>query len=64
MRRHLFLRVVDAVKDHDNFFLQKRNGAGTLGLSTSQKATAVFRIVAYGTLADSIGKYVRNGEPT
>lgn len=44
MLRHLFLHIIDAVKGHDNVFLQKRDAMGALGLSTLQKATAIFRI--------------------
>ncbi|KAF8389085.1 hypothetical protein HHK36_025770 [Tetracentron sinense] len=64
MRRSLFLRIVNAVKDHDNYFMQKKDGLGRLGLSTLQKVTAVFRILAYGASADSTDEYVRIGEST
>ncbi|KAH7852025.1 hypothetical protein Vadar_019630 [Vaccinium darrowii] len=65
MRRPLFLRIVKAVKNHDNFFIvQKKDALGRLGLSTLQKITAVLRVLAYGTPADSTDEYLRIGEST
>ncbi|XP_020262358.1 uncharacterized protein LOC109838318 [Asparagus officinalis] len=64
MQRSLFLRIVDAVREHDNYFIQKVDGVGRLGLSTLQKVTAVFRMLAYGAPADSTDEYVRIGEST
>ena len=64
MRRDLFLRIVDAVKDHDNFFLQKKFCTDRHGLSTLQKVTVVFRMMAYGASIDSTDEYVRIGDST
>jgi hypothetical protein len=64
MQRSLFLRIVDAVQEHDNYFVQKMDGIGKLGLSTLQKVVAAFRMLAYGTSADSTDEYVRIGEST
>jgi hypothetical protein len=33
MRRHVFVRIMNMVEEHDDYFIQKRNAAGTLGLS-------------------------------
>ncbi|XP_020266145.1 uncharacterized protein LOC109841599 [Asparagus officinalis] len=64
MHRSLFLRIVEAVREHDNFFVQKMDGVGKLGLSTLQKVTSSLRMLAYGTSADSTDEYVRIGEST
>ncbi|XP_020256304.1 uncharacterized protein LOC109833153 [Asparagus officinalis] len=64
MNRSLFLRIVEAVREHDNFFVQKMDGVGKLRLSTLQKVTSAFRMLAYGTSADSTDEYVRIGEST
>ncbi|XP_028075412.1 putative nuclease HARBI1 [Camellia sinensis] len=64
MRRSLYLQIVDAVKAHDDFFVQKKDGLGRLGLSTLQKVTSAFRMLAYGTAADSMDEYIRIGEST
>ncbi|KAK8957599.1 hypothetical protein KSP39_PZI000298 [Platanthera zijinensis] len=64
MRKNLFLRIVAAVREHDNYFIQKKDGLETLGLSTLQKITAAFRMLAYGTAADNCDEYIRIGEST
>ncbi|XP_019157751.1 PREDICTED: uncharacterized protein LOC109154407 [Ipomoea nil] len=64
MSRNLFLRIANAVKDHDNYFVQRRDRIGRLGLSTLQKVTAAFRILAYGVPADGTDEYIQIGEST
>ncbi|CAH9093912.1 unnamed protein product [Cuscuta epithymum] len=62
MSRDLFLQIVGAVTIHDNYFHQRRNATGRLGLSALQKITAVFRMLAYGVPADATDEYVKIGE--
>ncbi|KAL8483204.1 hypothetical protein ACS0TY_026036 [Phlomoides rotata] len=64
MSRMLFVRIAEAVTEHDRYFVQRRNAAGTLGLSTLQKVTAALRILAYGCPVDAIDEYIRIGEST
>ena len=64
MSRSLFLRIVEAVKGHDNYFQQRSDGLGRPGLSTLQKVTAVFRMLAYGLPADATDEYVKIGQST
>ncbi|XP_020245249.1 uncharacterized protein LOC109823383 [Asparagus officinalis] len=64
MSRSLFIRIVDAVKDHDHYFQQRSDGLGRMGLSPLQKVTAVFRMLAYGLPADATDEYVKIGEST
>jgi len=42
MSRSLFLRIMYAVKSHDNYFVQQADRAGRFELSPLQKITAVF----------------------
>ena len=51
MSRHIFLRIMNAVEAHDDYFVQKRNAANILGLSCFQKVTAAFRMITYGVPA-------------
>ena len=60
----MFVRIMNAAEKHDNYFVQKRNAAGTLGLSCLQKVVAAFRMLAYGVAADATDDYVRIGEST
>nr|BAD37986.1 ribosomal protein-like [Oryza sativa Japonica Group] len=64
MRLHVFLRIMKAVEEHDDYFKQKRNAAGVLGLSCLQKVVAAFRMLAYGVPADALDEYIRIGEST
>ena len=60
----LFFHLQSALEAHDPYFIQKRNAARKIGLSSLQKMTATLRILAYGVAADSTDKYVRIGEST
>ena len=64
MSRSLFLRIVEAVKGHDNYFQKRSDGLGRLGLSTLQKVTAVFRMLAYGLPTNATDEYVKIGQST
>ncbi|XP_015692412.1 uncharacterized protein LOC102706567 [Oryza brachyantha] len=64
MRRHVFLRILNVVEEHDNYFVQKRNAADTLGLSCVQKVVAAFWMLAYGGATDALDEYIRIGEST
>jgi hypothetical protein len=64
MRRELFLRIHDAIVDHEPYFVQRRNAAGKLGHSSLQKMIAAIKMLAYGVTADFMDKYLRIGEAT
>ncbi|KAL5579011.1 hypothetical protein UlMin_011453 [Ulmus minor] len=64
MSQSLFIRIVDIVKGHDNYFVQRRDELGRLGLSAFQKIIAVFRMLAYGLPADASDEYIKIGEST
>ncbi|XP_052173306.1 uncharacterized protein LOC127788748 [Diospyros lotus] len=64
MSRHLFLRIANEVEQHDPYFIQTIDAVGVLGLSSIQKITAAYRILAYGTPVDFVDEYIRIGENT
>jgi hypothetical protein len=64
MQRHLFKRIKQTVKNHDNYFKKKPDACAKEGLSALQKCVAAIRILAYGVPADAIDEYVRIGEST
>ncbi|XP_018854897.2 uncharacterized protein LOC109017023 [Juglans regia] len=64
MSRDLFLRIHDTIVSHDDYFVQKRDASGRLGLSSLQKMTAAIRMLAYGVTADLMDEYIRIGEST
>ena len=64
MSRSLFLCIKSNLEEKDEYFVQKRNVAEVLGLSSFQKMTAALRMLAYGVAADFTDEYVRIGEST
>ena len=64
MSRPLFLRIVNEVEQYDPYFIQRIDAIGVLGLSSLQKITTTYRILAYGTPADYVDEYIRIGEST
>ena len=64
MSRSLFLHIHSRVEATEPYFVQKRNAANTLRLSSLQKMTATIRMLAYGVSADFMDEYIRIGEST
>ncbi|CAN6198287.1 unnamed protein product [Urochloa humidicola] len=64
MARPLYLRIVQAVEQHENYFVQKRDINGRLGLSCLQKITAAYMMISHGVPADFMDQYIRIGEST
>jgi len=57
MRRHVFLRIVEVLSDHEYFQMRigvmRRNDPPLL-----QKCTVVLRILAYGSPVDNVDQYI------
>ena len=64
MSRSLFLRIQSKVETCEPYFIQKKDNAQRLGLSSLQKITTAFRMLAYGVTADFMDEYVRIREST
>ncbi|CAL4988101.1 unnamed protein product [Urochloa decumbens] len=64
MKRHVFIRILDAVQSVDNYFQQREDCTGLLGLSALQKVVAAMRILAYGLPLDAVDEYVQIGTST
>ena len=60
----LFLHIHSRVEATRPYFVQKRNAANTLGLSSLQKMTAAIKMLAYGVLTDFMDEYLMIGEST
>ncbi|XP_068323241.1 uncharacterized protein [Pyrus communis] len=54
MRRHVFKRLLHDVQQVNPYFRQKRDRVGRLDFSPHQKVTIALRMMAYGSLADSM----------
>ena len=64
MNHSLFLRIHSAIEAHEPYFIQKRDVARRLGLSSLQKMTVTIRMLAYRVIGDLMDEYVRIGENT
>ncbi|CAO2141580.1 unnamed protein product [Urochloa humidicola] len=64
MKRHVFLRILDAVQSVDRYFQQREDCTGLVGLSALQKVVASMRILAYGLPLDAVDEYVQIGTST
>ena len=56
------MRIVHGLSEDVPFFRQSRDATGRFGLSPLQKFTAVIRLLAYGSAAETIDEYLRLGE--
>lgn len=50
---------MQAVIEFDSYFVQKRNVAGTLGLSSIQKCTAMLCVLIYSVDGDTMDQYCK-----
>ena len=64
MKCHVFIRILNAVQSVDNYFQQREDCTGLLGLSALQKVVAAMRILAYGLSLDAVDEYVQIGTST
>ncbi|KAK3229427.1 hypothetical protein Dsin_001308 [Dipteronia sinensis] len=64
MNVELFNRILHAIENNDDYFTQKIDVVGKLGLSPLQKMMAAVRMLAYGCPADFLDEYVQIGEST
>ena len=64
MNKRLFKKVLDGVLSMDDYFHQKADATGKMGISGLIKVTAALRMLAYGTSADSLDENLELGEST
>jgi hypothetical protein len=64
MQQCLYFRIMYEICAYDSYFVQKRNAAGILGLSSIQKWTAALCLLAYGTSKDVVDEYYMLSELT
>ncbi|XP_035545784.1 uncharacterized protein LOC118348335 [Juglans regia] len=60
----LFLLILNEVESYEQYFVQRRDSAGRIGLSSMQKIIVSLRMLAYGVTGDFIDEYIRIGEST
>ncbi|KAK2661179.1 hypothetical protein Ddye_007712 [Dipteronia dyeriana] len=60
MNVELFNCILSAIESNDDYFTQKVDAVGKLGLSPLQKTMAAVQMLAYGCPADFLDEYVQN----
>ncbi|CAO2820341.1 unnamed protein product [Amaranthus hypochondriacus] len=58
MRKHVFLRIMEAVSNNDPWFTTNIDATGKKGLSALQKCISALRMLAYGVAADQVDEYL------
>lgn len=58
MNRPLFLHILNAIGVHNPYFVQKIDACNFIKFSTLQKMTTAMKMLAYGTSADALNKYL------
>ncbi|XP_075499968.1 uncharacterized protein LOC142538537 [Primulina tabacum] len=64
MQQELFLRIVNALESHDEYFHWRVDATSKKGFSPLQKCTVAIRQLAYGGPADHYDEYLRVAETT
>ncbi|XP_010689464.1 uncharacterized protein LOC104903164 [Beta vulgaris subsp. vulgaris] len=64
MRKELFIRIVNALENHYDYFTQRVDALGRSSLTPLQKCVAIIRLLAYGVASDAVDEYVRIGGNT
>ncbi|CAN6685118.1 unnamed protein product [Malus baccata var. baccata] len=64
MRREHFESILNAIVNHDNYFVRKINVVGRQSLSSHQKLTSAFLMLANGCFANSTDEYCQLAEST
>ncbi|XP_057543450.1 uncharacterized protein LOC130821679 [Amaranthus tricolor] len=64
LRKHVFLRIMEAISNNDPWFTTNIDATGRKGLSALQKCTAALRMLAYGVAADQVDEYLQISECT
>ena len=62
MWRELFMSILEDVCLYDNYFVQKFDACGLVGLSPHQKITCALRLLCYGMCANGTDEYCRTSE--
>ena len=64
MRLSLLNKIIDAICKKNEYFVQKRDCCGVLGLFLQQKVTCALRMHVYGVYVDAMDEYCRASEST
>ena len=64
MSKELCLRIIQDLQNHDQFWVQKADACGVMGLTVYQKVVCALKQLTLGIPADATDDYVGIGETT
>jgi hypothetical protein len=64
MNKELFMKIVQGVREYDDYFKYKKDCTEKWGFTTIQKCTAALWCIAYGSPPDTSVDYLRMAEST
>jgi hypothetical protein len=64
MSKDLFMKIMQGVREYDDYFKYKKDCTGKWGFTSVKKCTAALWCIAYGALLDSTVDYLRMSETT
>ena len=64
MRRYLFLRIVEPLGNHSEYFQVRYDAIGQHWLSPLTKCTASMQMLAYGIAVDCVDEHLKIGAST
>jgi len=64
MQNHLFLRIVDALGNHSEYFKFRHDATRKRWLTPLTKCTATMQMLAYGITVDCVDEYLKIGAST
>jgi hypothetical protein len=64
MNKELFMKIVQGVREYDDYFKYKKDGTRKWGFTSVQKCTAALWCIAYGAPSDTSVDYLRMTEST
>jgi hypothetical protein len=64
MNKDLFMKIVQGMREYDDYFKYKKDCTGKWGFTSVQKCRAALRCIAYGALPDTSVDYLHMAEST
>jgi hypothetical protein len=64
MNKDLFMKIVQGVREYDNYFKYKKGCTEKWGFTFIQKCTAALQCIAYGAPPNTTVDYLRMAEST
>jgi hypothetical protein len=64
MSKPIFLKITESVQNYDDYFIQRPDALGRMGLNPLVKVTAALQMLAYGGAGDCNNEYLQLSKMT